>query len=267
MRTGSTSWSLTPPVSGPNDMFTTEAGAPAGSPFESYGSRAHCMPAMIWGVVPLPPGSTSPCMSRAPGATPMWTPLASPPTTVPLTWVPWVWVSRGWLATGRPAASHSIQPPGKVGSVGSSVAIRPARSGWVTATPVSSTATRTPEPSTPSSSHTRWAPIRSMPQVRSSTVATVPASAGSASGRRSVATGSIAATAGSAVRSWRVCGSERTSSRLASQNELRISAPCACRCATTGRWLRAATRLSSATTASRSNRIGARSARSARTTR
>ncbi len=70
-------------------MLTTSAGFPAGVPSAAYGAIAHCMPAITWASVPLPPGMTRPAISSAPGATPICVPDAFPPAIVPATCVPW----------------------------------------------------------------------------------------------------------------------------------------------------------------------------------
>src|SRR5690606_2539924 len=110
----------------PRLMFTTAAPS----------ATAHSMPSMIHEVWPVPSLlSTLPDSSRAPGATPVYRPpeAAPVPSTVEATWVPYPWPSTG-DSPGTKLTAWSICP---------------ARSGWVASTPVSSTATLTPEPSKP----------------------------------------------------------------------------------------------------------------------
>ena len=97
----------------PSDMLMTSAGRPAGSPFASKGSIAHCMPARIFARLPPPlPLSTLAAMSWAWGATPIRVPDSAPPTTVPATCVPCEPGSLGREAIGFPARSKLIQLPG-----------------------------------------------------------------------------------------------------------------------------------------------------------
>ncbi len=127
-------------------------------------STAHCIAPTIWAKVPEPLGSASPWSRSTSGATPMCWPLASPPETVPLTCEPWKSVSWGCEpSTCDPSPANSAQPPGNVGSEGSSV--NRLRSGWVMSIPVSMTATFAPAPRVPKASHASGASIWSSPNV------------------------------------------------------------------------------------------------------
>ncbi len=97
-------------------------------------SAAHCMPAMTQESWPEPsaPPRTLPTNRSAPGATPLLSPpeAAPEPTIVPATCVP------------CPLTSVTASPGTKLAVP----SIRPAKSGWLTSMPVSSTATLTPLP-------------------------------------------------------------------------------------------------------------------------
>ena len=99
-------------------------------------SAAHCMPARIDDSGQPSRTHTLPSSSCAPGATPRyWPPEAAPlPAMVDATWVPCPMKSP---SCSRPSVKFSDPM------------IRPDRSGWVASTPVSSTATVIPEPSSP----------------------------------------------------------------------------------------------------------------------
>ncbi len=95
----------------PSDMLTTSA--PSSESGLLSGSMIHSMPPATCVNEPLPPGMTRPCMSLAPGATPIAEPLALPPIMVPLVCVPCWSLSCGTEpAMGFPLASNSAQPPG-----------------------------------------------------------------------------------------------------------------------------------------------------------
>src|SRR5688572_10269590 len=112
----------------PSDMLTTSA--PSSVFGLLSGSMIHSMPPATCVKLPLPPGMTRPCMSFAPGATPMAQPLALPPIIVPEVCVP-CWSESWGTEFGRmfPLASNSAHPPGYFGSAGLVVYILPAMSG------------------------------------------------------------------------------------------------------------------------------------------